>query len=145
MSTASASVHRTARDLGRGGSRRKGRSRRPDERARTKERHPVTSSTESTPRRRNLLARRWAAVRAAAESGMSTAEYAVGTVAACAFAAVLYRVVTGGSVVTGPTRPLRRAPPAPSLPAVGSGGARAGPPRAGGQGPGRAGRRAPRA
>jgi hypothetical protein len=35
-----------------------------------------------------------------AEAGMSTAEYAVGTVAACAFAAVLYRVVTGGSVVT---------------------------------------------
>jgi hypothetical protein len=32
---------------------------------------------------------------------MSTAEYAVGTVAACAFAAVLYRVVTGGSVVDG--------------------------------------------
>jgi hypothetical protein len=35
---------------------------------------------------------------------MSTAEYAVGTVAACAFAAVLYRVVTGGSVVSGLTR-----------------------------------------
>jgi hypothetical protein len=34
---------------------------------------------------------------------MSTAEYAVGTVAACAFAAVLYRVVTGGSVVNGLT------------------------------------------
>jgi hypothetical protein len=33
------------------------------------------------------------------EAGMSTAEYAVGTVAACAFAAVLYKVVTGGSVV----------------------------------------------
>ena len=32
---------------------------------------------------------------------MLTAEYAVGTVAACAFAAVLYRVVTGGSVVDG--------------------------------------------
>jgi hypothetical protein len=31
---------------------------------------------------------------------MSTAEYAVGTVAACAFAAVLYQVVTGGSVVS---------------------------------------------
>jgi hypothetical protein len=43
---------------------------------------------------------RWARVLATAESGMSTAEYAVGTVAACAFAAVLYRVVTGGSVVT---------------------------------------------
>ena len=44
---------------------------------------------------------RWRRVRATAEAGMSTAEYAVGTVAACAFAAVLYRVVTGGSVVDG--------------------------------------------
>ena len=49
------------------------------------------------------LRARWARVRAAGEAGMSTAEYAVGTVAACAFAAVLYRVVTGGSVVTGLT------------------------------------------
>jgi hypothetical protein len=48
-------------------------------------------------------ARRWAAVHATGEAGMSTAEYAVGTVAACAFAAVLYRVVTGGSIVTGLT------------------------------------------
>ena len=46
------------------------------------------------------LARRWAAVRATGEAGMSTAEYAVGTVAACAFAAVLYRVVTGDSIVS---------------------------------------------
>lgn len=46
------------------------------------------------------LRARWARLRATAEAGMSTAEYAVGTVAACAFAAVLYRVVTGGSVVT---------------------------------------------
>ena len=53
--------------------------------------------------RRNWLVRRWAAVRATDEDGMSTAEYAVGTVAACAFAAVLYRVVTGGSIVTGLT------------------------------------------
>jgi len=53
--------------------------------------------------RRTGLARRWAAVRATGEAGMSTAEYAVGTVAACAFAAVLYRVVTGGSIVTGLT------------------------------------------
>ena len=51
-------------------------------------------------RRAGLLARRWAAVRATGEAGMSTAEYAVGTVAACAFAAVLYKVVTGGSIVT---------------------------------------------
>jgi hypothetical protein len=57
-----------------------------------------------SPRPRGRLARRWAAVRASAEAGMSTAEYAVGTVAACAFAAVLYRVVTGDSIVTGLTR-----------------------------------------
>ena len=43
---------------------------------------------------------RWAWSRLADETGMSTAEYAVGTVAACAFAAVLYQVVTGGSVVS---------------------------------------------
>jgi hypothetical protein len=29
---------------------------------------------------------------------MSTAEYAVGTIAACGFAAVLYKIVTSGSV-----------------------------------------------
>ena len=50
-------------------------------------------------RYRRALARRWARVRATGEAGMSTAEYAVGTVAACAFAAILYRVVTGGSIV----------------------------------------------
>ena len=50
---------------------------------------------------RRALARRWSRVRARGEAGMSTAEYAVGTVAACAFAAVLYRVVTGDSIVTG--------------------------------------------
>ncbi len=44
--------------------------------------------------------RRWRRLRAGAEAGMSTAEYAVGTVAACAFAAVLYRVVTGDSIVS---------------------------------------------
>ncbi|SDC43304.1 Protein of unknown function [Geodermatophilus telluris] len=49
---------------------------------------------------RRGLAARWRRVRAEPEAGMSTAEYAVGTVAACAFAAVLYQVVTGGSVVS---------------------------------------------
>lgn len=34
------------------------------------------------------------------DAGMTTAEYAVGTVAACAFAAILYQVVTGSSVVS---------------------------------------------
>ncbi len=33
-----------------------------------------------------------------AEAGMSTAEYAIGTLAACALAAVLYKVVTSGAV-----------------------------------------------
>ena len=34
-----------------------------------------------------------------ADDGMSTAEYAIGTIAAAALAAVLYTVVTGDSVV----------------------------------------------
>ncbi|MEV5507632.1 DUF4244 domain-containing protein [Streptomyces orinoci] len=42
--------------------------------------------------------RRRAALRSAGEQGMSTAEYAVGTVAACALAAVLYKIVTSGAV-----------------------------------------------
>ncbi|GIH22505.1 hypothetical protein Aph01nite_08150 [Acrocarpospora phusangensis] len=32
------------------------------------------------------------------EAGMSTAEYAVGTIAACGFAALLFKVVTSGEV-----------------------------------------------
>jgi len=57
---------------------------------------------QARPRRtvQAVVRARWARLCATAEAGMSTAEYAVGTVAACAFAAVLYRVVTGGSVVT---------------------------------------------
>lgn len=41
--------------------------------------------------------------RVGGDDGMTTAEYAVGTVAACAFAAVLYQVVTGDTVVAGLT------------------------------------------
>lgn len=37
------------------------------------------------------------------DEGMSTVEYAVGTVVAAAFAAVLYKIVTGSSVVAGLT------------------------------------------
>jgi hypothetical protein len=33
------------------------------------------------------------------DAGMSTAEYAVGTVAACGFGGVLYKVLTSGFVV----------------------------------------------
>ena len=32
------------------------------------------------------------------DRGTTTAEYAIGTLAACAFAAVLYKILTGGSV-----------------------------------------------
>jgi hypothetical protein len=46
------------------------------------------------------VAPRWRLLATRAQAGMSTAEYAVGTVAACAFAAVLFKVVTGGSIVT---------------------------------------------
>lgn len=70
------------------------------------------SSRPSGPRSpglRTALRRRLALLSAEPEAGMSTAEYAVGTVAACAFAAVLYRVVTGGSVVTGLTDLVERA------------------------------------
>ncbi|MFE5295018.1 DUF4244 domain-containing protein [Streptomyces sp. NPDC056632] len=42
----------------------------------------------------------WAARMAAArrDAGMSTTEYAMGTIAAAAFAAVLYKVLTSGAV-----------------------------------------------
>jgi hypothetical protein len=71
--------------------------------------HDAAVPTCDGPPGRSALARRWALVQQTAEAGMSTAEYAVGTVAACAFAAVLYRVVTGGSIVTGLTDLVDRA------------------------------------
>jgi len=35
----------------------------------------------------------------ALDSGMSTAEYAIGTIAACAFAALLYKVITSPQIL----------------------------------------------
>jgi len=43
------------------------------------------------------------------ESGMSTVEYAIGTIAAAAFGAILYTVVTGDSIVSGLTNIIGRA------------------------------------
>lgn len=43
------------------------------------------------------------------ESGMSTVEYAIGTVAAAAFGAILYTVVTGDSIVSALTNIITRA------------------------------------
>ena len=44
-----------------------------------------------------------------ADAGMTTVEYAIGTVVAAAFAAVLYRIVTGDSIVSALTDLIRRA------------------------------------
>ncbi len=45
-----------------------------------------------------LVRKLFARVRLLADDGMTTAEYAVGTVAAVAFAFVLYKVVRSGAV-----------------------------------------------
>jgi len=46
----------------------------------------------------NILKRIARRVRATVDAGMSTAEYAVGTVAAVAFAVVLYKIVRSDAV-----------------------------------------------
>jgi hypothetical protein len=43
------------------------------------------------------------------DTGMSTVEYAIGTIAAAAFGAILYTVVTGDSIVTALTNIINRA------------------------------------
>jgi hypothetical protein len=55
-------------------------------------------STQTRRWRRLVIARLAGAV--SGEAGMSTVEYAIGTIAAAAFAAVLYKVVTG-DMITG--------------------------------------------
>jgi hypothetical protein len=52
---------------------------------------------------------RWLVRRLRQDDGMATAEYAVATVAACAFAAVLYKVVTGDGVAAALGRIIRTA------------------------------------
>jgi hypothetical protein len=43
------------------------------------------------------------------DDGMSTVEYAIGTIAAAAFGAILYTVVTGDSIVSALTNIINRA------------------------------------
>ena len=43
------------------------------------------------------------------DAGMSTVEYAIGTIAAAAFGAILYTVVTGDSIVGALTNIISRA------------------------------------
>jgi Protein of unknown function (DUF4244) len=45
------------------------------------------------------MRRLWQAMRDHDDAGMSTAEYAVGTVAACGFGALLYKILTSGAVI----------------------------------------------
>ncbi|MBY4130708.1 DUF4244 domain-containing protein [Rhodococcus fascians] len=49
------------------------------------------------------------ALLAVEDDGMSTAEYAIGTIAAAAFGAVLYTVVTGDSILSALTGIIDRA------------------------------------
>ncbi|MFJ9191362.1 DUF4244 domain-containing protein [Streptomyces globisporus] len=50
--------------------------------------------------RRAKWSARWAGRLGRSDRGMTTSEYAVGTIAACAFAAVLYKVVNSGPVLS---------------------------------------------
>ncbi|WP_165692199.1 DUF4244 domain-containing protein [Mycobacteroides abscessus] len=54
-------------------------------------------------------ARRRIVVVVESEDGMSTVEYAIGTIAAAAFGAILYTVVTGDSIVSALTNIITRA------------------------------------
>jgi hypothetical protein len=49
------------------------------------------------------------ALLAVEDDGMSTVEYAIGTIAAAAFGAILYTVITGDSIVTALTNIINRA------------------------------------
>lgn len=53
--------------------------------------------------------RRRLVVAAVTDDGMSTAEYAIGTIAAAAFGAVLYSIVTGDSIVSALTGIIEKA------------------------------------
>lgn len=53
--------------------------------------------TERARRGRAMASRARSVARG--DAGMSTAEYAVGTVAACGFGAILYKILTSGFVV----------------------------------------------
>lgn len=64
--------------------------------ARNAARTPAVSGAPIA-RARAALARRFSAV-TTPDAGMSTVEYAVGTIAAAAFGAVLYTVVSGDSI-----------------------------------------------
>jgi hypothetical protein len=57
---------------------------------------PKSGSAPAGCRREEIAMRRLLAALRAADDGMSTAEYAVGTVAACGFGALLFKILTSG-------------------------------------------------
>ncbi|WP_049558467.1 DUF4244 domain-containing protein [Nonomuraea sp. SBT364] len=60
---------------------------------------PAEPEATTGDRRRGWWANRWSRCTGPQrDRGMSTAEYAVGTIAACAFAALLFKVVTSPEV-----------------------------------------------
>jgi hypothetical protein len=59
--------------------------------------------------RSRLAALRTSAAALQSDAGMTTAEYAVGTVAACGFAGILYKLLTSDQVVKLLTDLVRRA------------------------------------
>lgn len=67
---------------------------------------PASGPVSPSPNRTSTSRLRLLAGR---DDGMSTVEYAIGTVAAAAFAAVLYAVLSGESVVTALTDLVTRA------------------------------------
>lgn len=61
-------------------------------------RRTTTAHVSSAPRRLAVAVQSRAAS-GGSEAGMTTAEYAVGTVAACGFSGVLYKVITSPTVL----------------------------------------------
>ena len=69
----------------------------------------VITAMKALPHKRFRTLQARIALLASDESGMSTVEYAIGTIAAAAFGAILYSVVTGDSIVGALTNIISRA------------------------------------
>lgn len=69
---------------------------------------PTNPLTAAQTRLRSYFHKRLRAL-ATEENGMSTVEYALGTIAAAAFGALLYTVVTGGDITQALTDIIERA------------------------------------
>ena len=67
---------------------------------------PALSAVRTAPVR---AAVRLQTMRTSDDAGMTTAEYAVGTVAACGFGGILYKVITSGAVLELITAVISRA------------------------------------